>query len=255
MRGARTDLEAVRQPQVGDEEGNEGQTHEQHGDGRAERPTAPEEECDDSLDGHHDPAVGVHRGQEPGRAGRPECRLLRAQDERPHEEVGSECGGEGEERVHATEAAVDREHPRAGCDDRRSCARDVAVHPAAEVVADGHRRQGEDDGEPAQRLRRGIERERDVDEQEVERRPTPVPQGRDDDLPRRPGPDQARDGLVLEERLAVNIGRQAGEEKRARPDGADERPAGASPRPKRLRGRPGPGGRVRGRLRATRRRR
>jgi len=54
-----------------------------------------------------------------------------------------------------------------------------------------------------------------VREQEVERRPAPVPERRRDDLSRRAGGDQAGDGLVLEQRLAVDVARQPDEQEDA----------------------------------------
>ena len=160
----------------------------------------------------------MNRGKQPGRRSCGGGRARRPEVERPHEEVGRKCGGEHEERVHAPEAPVDGEHPGSRRDDRRRDACEPAFEPPGEVVAEPDGRQREHDGQPSERRRRFIEDEGEVDEQEVEGRATPVPEDCRDDLADRPGADQTRNGLILEERLAVDIRRQVRQEEGRRAD-------------------------------------
>jgi hypothetical protein len=74
-----------------------------------------------------------------------------------------------------------------------------------------------------------MECESRVDEEEMERRAAAVPERRDDDLGNGLRADEARNGFVLEEGLAVDVRREAGEEERRRPgDSGQAQPAGAS---------------------------
>jgi len=249
----RAHLEAIGQPQVGDREGDHGDEGDQGRPGRAERPAAPDDEGDRGFDRHDDPAVRVHGRQEPGPGGGrrdgPGGWMLEAEDE----EVDGESRGEGEERVHTPEAPVHGEHPRARGHDRRGDTGRTPIQPPAQVVAERHRPDGEDDGDPAQGLGRGVEKETEVDEEEMERGAAAVPDRRRDDLSERPRADQTGDGLVLEERLRADVGRELHQEIRARgghrPPRREAREASA--RRRHPRGRPGPEARARARPRAT----
>jgi hypothetical protein len=68
-----------------------------------------------------------------------------------------------------------------------------------------------------------------VHEEEVQRRPPAIPERRDDDFRNRFRADQTCNGLVLEERLAVDVRDEAGEQKGGRADdGRSSDPASAS---------------------------
>ena len=212
----RAQLETVGQAQVGDCERDHGEDRDHGGPGGTQRPPAPEEERDRGFDGDHDSSVRVHRRQKPGRGGRGGHGARRRALDAAHEEVDGKSRREGEERVHAPEAPVDGEHPRGRGNDRRGDTGDTPVQPPAEVVAEDDRRDGEDDGDPAQGLRRGVEEEGEVDEDEVERRAAAVPHRRGDHLPERPRGDEPGNGLVLEERLRADVGDELDEEVGAR---------------------------------------
>ena len=230
------------------------------GSAGSERTAPPDRQRHDGLRRDDDRAVGMHRRQEHGREGGGERGPRRPQLEGAGEEVGGERADEGEQRVHPPDRPVEGQHGGGRGDDRRCRARDRAGEPPTQVEAERDRRQREDDREPAQRLGRGVERERNVGEDEVERRPAPIPQHGGEQLAQRPRAEQAGDRLVLEERLSAHVGDEAPEkDRRAHGQRAgDEEPAeGLSRRPARsLRpGRPGRGAPVRGCARATRRRR
>ena len=201
----------------------------------------------------------MNRGQKPGRAGsreRPAPGALLVGDE---EEVDRERRCEDVQRVHARERPVDEQERRRRDDERGDCSRHRAPEAPPDIPAERQRREREDDGEPAERERRRVEGERDVREDEMERAAAALPHHRLDDLAERPRGDQAADGLVLEERLAVDVVEDARKQDpgagQQRAHREDER-EGLSPRPaRRLRpGRPGRGAPVRGGTRATRRR-
>jgi hypothetical protein len=118
-----------------------------------------------------------------------------------NEEIGGERGREGEERVHAPEAPVHRQHPRGGGHDSRCDAGATPVQPPAEVVTEQDGTNREDDGDPAERISGGVEEEREVDEDEMERRPAAIPHRRGDHLSEGPRGDEPGHGLVFEERL------------------------------------------------------
>ena len=123
----------------------------------------------------------------------------------PDEQVGGQCARKGVERVHATEAPVDRQHRRSGRHERRGGARSGPRESAAQIPADRDRREREDDGEPPERERRRIDGERDVGQEKMQRRPAPLPPDCLEHLAEWTRCDQPGYGLVLEERLPAHV--------------------------------------------------
>ena len=101
--------EAPGQAKVGDREGNRCNPDEQRGHARAKRPPTPQPQRDERASRDRDRAVRMHRGQQPRAAGGQRRGAGCPQLQRAHEQVGGHCPGEDEERVHASEGAVDRE--------------------------------------------------------------------------------------------------------------------------------------------------
>jgi hypothetical protein len=125
--------------------------------------------------------------------------------ESPHEQVGGQRGGEGKERVHATEAAVDAEQLR-GRDDKRS--RDAGQptsQAAAEVVAEDDRGESEENRDGPERKDGRLDGEGEVREEEMERRAAAVDHHGLDDIGKRLRGDQSGERLVLVNRLRRRI--------------------------------------------------
>ena len=254
------DGEAVGQAQVGDREGDHRHPDRERRQRRAERTPAPEPQRHRSLGDDQEGPVRMDRRQEPGRSGRcerPAPGALLVGDE---EEVDRECRCEDVQRVHPRERPVDEQERGRRYDQGGDRPGHRAAEAPADVPAERKRCEREDDREPAERERRRVERQRNVGEDEVERAAAALPHDRLDHLAERTGGDQAADGLVLEERLPLNVVDEAREQdpgaRQQRADREDER-EGLSPRPARRPrpGRPGRGAPVRGGTRATRRHR
>ena len=244
------DAEPVGETQVGGRERKQQRSDREHGQGGLERPPAPDRESHDRLGPDDDHAVRMHgrqqeRGErsDEGGAGGPKL-------ERAGEQVGRERAHESEERVHAAHRPVEGKDGRGRGDERRGRSGHGPCQTPPEVEAERNRGDGEDDREPAQSLRRGVDRERDVRQQEVERRAAPIPQHGREKLAERTRGDQPGDRLVLEERLPADVGDEPKEKNggRRRQRAGDEQsgvPAGPGPRRRIRLGRPARGALVR----------
>ena len=99
-----------------------------------------------------------------------------------------------------------------------------AGEPAREVVAERHRCQREDEREPAQGLRRCVDRQSNMGQQEVQRRSSAIEDDGVQQVAEWPCGDQPGDGLVLVQRLPGYVGQEACKEESREPDERERRP-------------------------------
>ena len=195
------DRVALGQSQVGDHERDAEEPHRDHRRGAPDPSAAPENGRDQALGRQEDRPVGMHRWQERGSRCGCHCRSNGSAPQCEDEQVERErCGG-GEECVHSPEAPVDAEDGRSGDDYGCRAAGNGPGESPTEVEREDDGREGEPDGEPPESVRRRVGDEREVGENEVERRPAALRQNRVDDLSERANGHQTGHRLVLDQRL------------------------------------------------------
>ena len=164
--------EAVVEGGKGERRGGDGE----RGQRRLERPAAPDDERDRPFDQDRDSSVGMDRREQPGCERCRERGLSRPALERTHEQQGRQTARKGEERVHAGDPAVDRQQPGRRRRDGGGRPGNGPGEASPELEADQHGSERERSRKPAQRIRRGVDGEHCVHEQEVERRASSVPE-------------------------------------------------------------------------------
>jgi hypothetical protein len=125
--------------------------------------------------------------------------------ESPHEQIGGQCGGEGEQRVHAAEAAVDAEQLRGRGNERGRDAGEPAGQAAAEVVTEDDRCESEENRNRPQCNDRRLDCESEMREEEMERCAAAVEHHGLDEVRKRLHRDQPGERLVLVDRLRRRV--------------------------------------------------
>ena len=203
-----------RRAEVGEQERKGEQRQCEDGQCSSQCPAAPEPERNRCLRAEQKRAEGMNGKWQQRCCCRGEHLTALWPLERTHEQVGGKRTREREERVHPPERPVHQQQLRRCCE--RSCdePRRSAGEPAREVVTDRHRCQREDEREPAQGLRRRVDGQSNMGQQEMQRRSSAIEDDGVQQVAEWPCGDQPGDGLVLVQGLPADVGQEACEEER-----------------------------------------